>query len=129
MDIKKLVKSAFREVLEEKGYAEEKITEYFHPEYMQYVDGKTIDYPTFVLHIKKLKSTLDHVSIEFVHMIAEDNKVCSVHIARGSKVDGSEFETKVIAYMEVYEERIILCDELTFMMQGNESDRDLGSRH
>lgn len=129
MDYKKLVQEAFRDVFENDKFSEKVISKYFHPEYKQYVDGKELNYKQFLDHMKHLKEAIYSAKINFHHLISENNGVCSVHTASGLKHNGTSVKAKVIAYFEIKDERIVLCDELSYMIEGDEQDRDLASRH
>ena len=50
------------------------------------------------------------------------------HHATALKPDGSEVKMHVIAEFRVRDGKIYYCDELTHMLSGSESDKDLGSR-
>lgn len=97
--------------------------------YIQHVDGKTLNYDDYVAHHIKLKQTVSDIQVEFDHMVAKGNKVATVHRARATKKDGSVIKVKVNALFEFNDDgKLILCDELTHLIEGDEDDRDLGSR-
>ncbi|MCH9644171.1 MAG: nuclear transport factor 2 family protein [Gammaproteobacteria bacterium] len=129
MDNKELIKGSFRDIFESESIDDAMVAKYFHPDYKQYVDGKELDYNQFIEHVKQLTSAVSSAKVEFQHLVAEGDSVCSVHIASGIKPDGRKVRAKVIAYFEIKEGLIVLCDELTYMLEGDEADRDLGSRH
>jgi predicted SnoaL-like aldol condensation-catalyzing enzyme len=85
MDAKELVKKAFEDLFEAEKLDENFISHYFHPEYKQYVDGKELNYEQFVAHMKAVKNSAKKAKVTFKHLIAEGNRVCSVHIAEGTK--------------------------------------------
>ncbi len=125
---KAFVKKIFLEVFGAGSFDASIIKQYFHPEYVQHVDGKSLNFDSFVQHIKVLKSSIEKVTIDFEHLIEEDDAVCSVHHIDATKINGRQIEAKVIAYMKFKGNQIILCDELTYLIAGDEEDKDLGSR-
>ena len=58
LSVKEVVKSAFKNVIESTSYDEKVITQYFHPEYKQIVDGKSLDYAGFCTHMQVLKKKI-----------------------------------------------------------------------
>lgn len=128
MNNKEIIKQVFREVFETRNFNESKIVELFHENYTQHVDGKKLSLQDFIAHIKKLKEELSSVKIIFDHIVCEDDSVCTVHRALGVKKSGVEVHAKVIAYFKLKDGKVLLCDELTHMVKGEEEDRDLGSR-
>jgi ketosteroid isomerase-like protein len=129
LDNKSLVRTAFREVFEENDFSESTISKYFHQNYKQIADGNQLNYEKFVKHMKELKKAIHSMKFDFQHLVSEGNAVCSVHIASGRKSDGQVVETKIIAYFEIKDGKIFYCDELSHLLTGDESDRDLASRH
>ena len=129
MDSKTLIRAAFHDVFEEDAFSEAVIARYFHPDYIQTADGNQLNYQQFVAHMKQLKQAVHAVKIDFQHLIAEGNSVCSVHIASGKKSNDKLVSSKIIAYFEIKEDLIYRCDELSHLLEGDESDRDLASRH
>lgn len=126
---KDIIRSAFTHIIEAKDVSESDIARFFSTKYTQHVDGKTITYNEFIQHIYAQKAVLEHLSIEFLSLIEEDEIVFSNHIVTARKKDGNQVITKVIAQFTVHEEKIISCDELTYMISGTELDKDRGSRH
>jgi ketosteroid isomerase-like protein len=127
MNYKETIKNIFIDILETNECNEAKIRQYFHPDYVQHVDGKTLNFNDFIQHVKALKSSTATVKIVVERLVSEGNTVCSIHYAQGSKRNGRSFKTKVIALFQFEGNKIIRCDELTHLIQGEESDKTLGS--
>ena len=75
-----------------------------------------------------LKNAVHSTQITFEHLVAENDKVCSIHYAQGIKSNGQKIKAKVIALFQFQDDQLILCDELTHLVEGSTEDRDLGSR-
>lgn len=103
-------------------------SKYISKDYVQHVDGKTFNFAQYVQHMEHIKNILKSMSVFFQDIIAEGNKVVTVHIVKGTKEDGTEMAAKVIALFTVKDGKIVSCDELTHMIKGQEEDRDMGSR-
>jgi predicted SnoaL-like aldol condensation-catalyzing enzyme len=125
---KSLVERAFRDVFASDAFDEAAIARYFSPRYVQKTDGRTLDYPGFVAHVRELKRTLKNVKITFERMVAEGAKVVSIHHAEAEKIAGGMIAIRVFALFAIDAGKIVLCDELTRLEQGAAEDRDLASR-
>ena len=127
-DLKARTRQIFKDVFEKPGFDFELIKKHFHPDYIQHVDGKVLNFDQFVSHVKVLKSTLSDALITFDTLVQEGDTVCSAHRPSGKKSEGDAVEAKVIAVLKFKGEQLIYCDELTHIIQGEQHDKDLGSR-
>lgn len=125
-NVKQLIRNAFQKVIEDPNANENVIRQFFSEDYVQHVDGKILNLSDFIQHIHSLKERIQDITIEFEQLISDDDKACSVHIARGTKENGEKVETKVIAFFQVKEGKISLCDELSHILHGKDEDKDLG---
>jgi hypothetical protein len=91
--------------------------------------GKTLDYQQFVAHMKAQKKIIKSAKITFKYIIVEGDKIATLHIVDAIKQDGSCIEAQVNAIFQIKDKRIFLCDELTHLIKGDKSDKDLGSRY
>lgn len=128
-EAKEFIKAAFVNLIENKNADEETCAKYFSKEYIQYVDGKILNYDHFVAHMKALMATIKSAKVTFKHIIAEGDKVTTIHRVNAVKHNGSQIEVQVNALFQIKDNKIILCDELTYLIQGEKSDKDLGSRY
>lgn len=128
VETKQWIRDLFLNVLENPGATEATYAQYFSPDYVQHVDGKTLHFNDFVAHMKALKATMETILVTFDHILVDGDKVCTVHRVNGVKKNGVEIEAKVIALFQIKDKKIILCDELTRIVKGEKSDSDLGSR-
>ncbi len=126
---KAVVIGLLRDVFEKKDVDEATINRYVSPNYVQHVDGKTLNYASFLAHIKKQKQIIDSLQFSFISMLHEGKTVFSNHEVRVIKKDGKRLKIKVIAQFTVEHGRIVACDELTHMLEGNTEDEEFGSRH
>ena len=124
---KQIIRNAFHEIFENPDSDIDSIGKYFSKDYIQHVDGKTLNFEAFIKHIQTLKSKVKNVHIEFLELIADGNKACSVHIASAQKKEGHLVEAKVIAFFELKDGKIVLVDELTHLIVGESSDKEIGS--
>jgi predicted SnoaL-like aldol condensation-catalyzing enzyme len=125
---KSLIERAFQDVFSSDAFDEGAIARYFSPRYVQKTDGRTLDFPGFVAHVRELKRTLKNVKIMFERAVAEGASVVSIHRAEAEKIAGGRIAVRVFALFVIEEGKIILCDELTRLEEGAAEDRDLASR-
>lgn len=102
---------------------------YYSKEYIQHVDGKTLNYAEFLAHMNDLHKSLSSLEIEFLDIVAQGDKVATRHLAYGVKKDGREIEVLVVAIFGFKDGKLVSCDELTHMVKGAKEDKDIGSRH
>lgn len=121
------IEKVFKEVIENLDADEKTISQYFSPYYTQYVDGHKLNYEEFVQHMMVQKSLLTSAKITIEHCVIEGNAICTVHKVDAIKNNGNKIAVKVIAYFEIEAEKIILCDELTFLLKGEDKDQNIGS--
>ncbi len=117
----------FKEVIENLDADEHTISQYFSPYYTQYVDGHKLNYEDFVQHMMVQKSLLTSAKVTIEHCVIEGNAICTVHKVDAIKKNGNKIAVKVIAYYEIEDDKIILCNELTYLLKGEEEDLNIGS--
>ena len=125
---KSLIERSFQDVFASDAFDEGVIARYFSPGYVQKTDGRALDFPAFVAHIRELKRTLKNINITFERLVAEGANVVSIHRAEAEKIAGGKVSIRVFALFTIDDGKIGLCDELTHLEQGVAEDRDLASR-
>jgi ketosteroid isomerase-like protein len=125
---KALVQQMFRDILEPEEFDEQQIARYFSPGYEQKADGKTLDFRSFLDHVRELKRTVTRLRVTVEYIVSEGNKVLDVHRVEAEKRTGGKVEARVFSLWVIEDGRIVLCDELTHLERGAAEDRDLGSR-
>ncbi len=125
---KSLVERAFQDVFASDAFDEAAIARYFSSRYVQKTDGRTLDFPGSVAHVRELKRTVKNVKITFERIVAEGASVVSIHRAEAEKIAGGRVAIRVFALFVIEDGKIALCDELTHLEQGAAEDRDLASR-
>ena len=128
MSHKQFVQCALKDVLNSQTVSLDTVTKYFSKEYLQIVDGKAINFDEFVEHLKVLKEATHTITITIKSIAENDNCVHTQHLAKAIKKDGSVSLFEVFAKFQLENGLIVRCEELTRMLDGDESDSDLGSR-
>ena len=125
---KQIIKNMLHDVIENPELNESLIRSYFSEDYIQQVDGKTLDFNDFFLHMSALKKSTKELSLTIESIAAEDDVVFTRHFVSGTTVDNKKGKSMVIAEFRIRNGKIYYCNELTHMSKGDESMRDLGSR-
>ncbi|OSQ38883.1 nuclear transport factor 2 family protein [Thalassospira mesophila] len=106
----------------------EELAGFFTSDYVQIVDGETLNLAGFLDHAATLRCTLDAVDVDFENIVASDNTIADIHIVTAHKKDGSQITIKVIAFYTLRDGKISRIEELTHLISGSTADRDIGSR-
>lgn len=121
------IQKVFNEVIENMDADESVISQYFSPDYIQHVDGHTLNYTEFVEHMRVQKTVLESAKVSIEKCIETENKICTVHRVDAVKKNGDCLAVKLVAYFEVEDGKITFCDELTYLLHGHKTDKNIGS--
>jgi len=122
-----IVKGMLKDIIENPVYDEKLIHRYFAEEYQQTVDHTHLNLDQFKQHIQKLKSLIDEVKVEVLNYAVKDDTVFTKHLVSYLLKDGSKHTHKVFAEFIIHEEKVVSCEELTFLVEGSDTGKDLGS--
>lgn len=125
--MKHIIEQVFRDVLENPVFDLFFIEKYFSKDYIQCVDHHQLNYEEFILHIKKLKEKVAEQKIEILTYAENGNIIFTHHLANSVLKDGSTVLHKVLAEFTIEDNKIIRCDELTLLLEGDFSAKNLGS--
>jgi len=122
-----LIQNVFTEILENPEFDLILIEKYFSKDYIQVVDDKQLNYDEFVLHIKKLKEKVIAQKMEILNYAENDTVIFTHHTARSVLKNGNIVVHKVLAEFTVHNNKITKCNELTLLLEGNHSEKNLAS--
>lgn len=125
--MKHFIQQVFTDVLENPVFDKALIEQYFSKDYIQRVDHKCLNYESFLLHIQKLKEKIAEQKIEILTHAENGNIIFTHHIVKSLLKDGNFVVHKVLAEFTIQDQKIIKCDELTLLLEGNFSEKNLGS--
>ncbi len=117
----------FKEILENPLVNEKIIEKYFSRDYIQHVDGKTLNYNDFVRHLNTLKKTIKHLSITIRSIVKENEIIFTNHLISGIAQGGKTIKGEVIAEFRLKNDQIYYCNELTYITGGDEENKNIGS--
>ncbi|MFM2485190.1 nuclear transport factor 2 family protein [Celerinatantimonas yamalensis] len=129
MNTNTLVLNAFKEIIESPLYDKNKLTHYFSSDYKQVVNGNLLDFDGFIKHVERLKTETKNMTLTVIASAAEGDTVFTHHNVVVEKEDGELTLFEVLANFTVSNSKIVRCEELTRVIQGTDSDQDLGHRH
>jgi ketosteroid isomerase-like protein len=95
---------------------------------VQNVDGESLCFNGFIEHARALKTSLRHDCATIERLVVDGHTIADIHLIDAEKTNGDKIRVKVIAFFTVKDGKIVRVDELTHLLEGDEADRDLGSR-
>ena len=107
---------------------EEAVTRHFTDTYRQRTDGVWDDRSGFVAHITHLRSIVAVATVSVLDEFSQQNSYADRHIARIVTTDGSIVVQEVYLFGERAEDgRFERIAGVTMMIEGHETDREIGS--
>lgn len=100
---------------------------YVSDHYQQFVDGQQLDKPAFMAHLRAQRLTVKQFSIRFISLIEQGDIVFSHHVVTVEKHDGSQASVEVLAKLVIKAQQLLLCDEVTQLLEGTQADAQLAS--
>ncbi|PWD65724.1 nuclear transport factor 2 family protein [Pectobacterium parmentieri] len=125
----KIVIDALEKVVCSSAHHESQIAMYFSPNYQQVVDGHQLGYKDFIRHMDTLKSLTTIINITVNSVISEGNTVFTHHFVDLEKRQGEKSGFEVLARFTLSSGKIIRCEELTRMINGDIGDQDLPEKY
>ncbi|ASE60776.1 MULTISPECIES: limonene-1,2-epoxide hydrolase family protein [Chryseobacterium] len=125
--MKHIIQQVFSSILENPVFDLSLIEKYFSKDYVQFVDHKQLNYEEFILHIQKLKEKVTEQKIDILNYAENGNIIFTHHIAKSALKDGSIVRHKVLAEFTIQDDKIVRCDELTLLLEGSPTEKNLGS--
>ena len=110
---KEFIKEAYSNAIENLNASDEAYSQFFSKEYIHHINGKTLHFKDFVARIKERKAALKSLKINFKYMIAEGDKIATVHIVDAISKNGQPLKVKVHMLFQIKDRKIVLGDELT----------------
>lgn len=107
---------------------EDVLDRHFSPGYRQRTNGHWDDREAFAQHARKLREVVESARIEMLDELRDGQRYADRHRVHVTKRDGSQVVQEVYLFAELDAEgRFKRIEETTLMLEGAESDRQLGS--
>ncbi len=104
------------------------LDQHFSPSYRQRTNGHWDDREAFAQHARKLREVVKSARIEVLDELRDGQRYADRHRVHVTKRDGSQVVQEVYLFAELDAEgRFKRIEETTLMLEGAESDRELGS--
>lgn len=127
MSNKNVIRDLFINLFENKSFDMTNLNDFICPDYVQYVDGKILNYNHFVEHITTLRAMIENCRVEFKTLVCDGDIVFSNHTVDIELIDGRKAKIQVIAEFRLRNGKLYYCDELTHLIEGASENKDLGS--
>ena len=126
MDSKQFVKEAVVYALENHD-SNMDYSKYVSKSFVNPIDGNVFNYQQWVTHQKHIKSMVKSMTPKFNLMVAEGNNVAAIYNIDIVKNDGSKLTVKDMAFFKIKNNKVVYCEELTRLVKGSETDKNIGS--
>ncbi|MEU8783174.1 nuclear transport factor 2 family protein [Streptomyces sp. NPDC048637] len=101
---------------------------HFAPEYRQRTDGQWADRAGFLEHITHLRTAVAGGHVQVHEELYDGGKYADRHTAHITKKDGSTVRMEVYVFADFAPDgRFSRIEETTLLLQGSDSDRDIGN--
>ncbi|MGB6241839.1 MAG: nuclear transport factor 2 family protein [Castellaniella sp.] len=123
------IRSALDDLLnQQQRPLEDVLTRHFGPDFRQRTNGQWADRDAFAQHARKLREVTASARIEILDELRDGNRYADRHRVYVVKRDGSRVVQEVYLFAELDAEGRFACiEETTLMLEGAESDREMGS--
>lgn len=107
---------------------EEAADRHFTPEYRQRTDGKWDDRAAFLEHMTHLRGIVAGGHVQVHEELFDGSRYADRHTAHITKTDGSTVSMEVYVFADLAPDgRFSRIEETTLMLQGADTDRNIGS--
>ncbi|MFC4298672.1 nuclear transport factor 2 family protein [Castellaniella hirudinis] len=123
------IHTALDALLNQKHLPLEKVlNRHFSPDYRQRTNGQWDDREGFMRHARKLREVVVSARIEVLEELRDGDHYADRHRVRITKRDGSQVIQEVYLFAQIDQDgRFARIEETTLMLEGAETDRDIGS--
>lgn len=125
---KQHVSAALRQIIASPVHNPALMTEFFHADYEQWVNGNYLCCEDFLHHMALLKQVTRSMTLTILAVASQGDEVLTHHLVDVEKHDGARSTIQVLAHFTMRNQRIARCSELTHLVSGDRQDADLGSR-
>ncbi|MDV3123479.1 nuclear transport factor 2 family protein [Mycobacterium sp. 21AC1] len=122
------IAAALHDLLNERDIPlETAVARHFTDDYQQRTDGELSDRTGFVEHIAHLRSIVEHVDITVNDEFEDGSRYADRHLVRVLKRDGATVTQEVYLFgTRAADGRFSFVDEVTLMLDGDATDREMG---
>lgn len=106
----------------------EDYTKYMSTTYFEHIDGKSFNFQQWLHHMNGLKGMMQSYTLTFDEIVVEGNRIATSYVVHATKKDGSKLDIRIIAVFTVKDNKMVFCDELTHLISGSATDKELASR-
>ena len=100
-------------------------SKYMSKDYIEHIDGQTFNYQQWLHHMLSIKNMMKSYSLSFDEIIAEGDQIATSYVVHATKKDGSKLDIRIIAIFKINNGKMVYCDELTHLLNGAASEKNL----
>lgn len=104
-------------------------TKYMSEKYVEHINGKIFNFDQWLHHMSGLKAMMKSYELSFDEILVDNDKIATSYIVHATKQDGTELDVRVIAIFKIKDQKMVYCDELTYLLNGPAADKDLPSQN
>jgi hypothetical protein len=103
-------------------------TKYISTSYIEHIDGKVFNFQQWLHHMSGIKDLMKSYTLTFDEIIAEGDQLAASYVVHATKKDGSKLDIRIIAIFKIKDGKMVYCDELTHVINGAATDKQIGSQ-
>jgi hypothetical protein len=103
-------------------------SKYMSNQYIEHIDGQTFNYQQWLHHMLGLKNMMKSYRLSFNEIVAEGDQIATSYVVHATKKDGTKLDIRIIAIFKIQNGKMIYCDELTHLLNGPDSEKNLSDK-
>lgn len=104
-------------------------SKYMSNQYIEHIDGQIFNYQQWLHHMLDLKGMMKSYQLSFDEIVAEGDQIATSYVVHATKKDGTKLDIRIIAIFKIQNGKMIYCDELTHLLNGPASEKNLSDQH
>jgi hypothetical protein len=120
-----LLKNIWQVVYDHKADTTQMITQHFHINYEQCINGVILKRDEYIQHVIEQKKNMTLTSLDYRHTLEKGNELFALYYAYGRNTNNQPIEAEVISYFLFEKEQIIRIHGQVRLIQGDMTDVDM----
>lgn len=121
------LKEIWAAVYDPKKDVRAEVEAFFHHDYIQWINGITMNRPEYIDHVISQKRNMVIKNIEYAQFIEKEDVLFAIYYPKGQTHEGENIEAEVIAYFQFKEGKILKIHGQVRLIKGEFSDVDMES--
>jgi hypothetical protein len=103
-------------------------SKYISKDYIEHIDGQTFNYQQWLHHMLSIKNMMKAYNLSFDEIVVEGDQIATSYVVHATKKDGSKLDIRIIAIFKIKNGKMVYCDELTHLLNGPASEKNLSDK-